>query len=283
MKTHLHSTKKPLVSVIIPCYNHVMYLEEAVNSVLNSSYQQTEIIIVDDGSTDNSYRLAQNLADRHPEKVSAFSQENSGPSVARNKAISLAKGTYILPLDADDKIGKKYIKQAIRLLEADDDIKLVYCEAEKFGKKTGRWKLRPFCRQSLAQDNMIFVSALFRKKDWAKAGGFDERMKCGWEDWEFWISLLKDGGQVKKLPCIGFYYRIHSISRRKSVTKQDKKSTIDLLNQKHAHFLQQHLHGPIRNPRSWSKSINKLILSLSFLSSYRLKRTSHSFVFEKHK
>lgn len=259
------TTNSPLVSVIIPCYNHEEYLEDAVNSVLNSTYQCTEIIIMNDGSLDSSFTKAQELEVRYPGQVRAFNQENSGPSVARNRAISLARGVYILPLDADDKIGRNYIKQAVRALESDLDIKLVYCEAEKFGLKSGPWNLPPFCFESLAKDNMIFVSALFRKSDWIYAGGFDERMKLGWEDWEFWINLLKNGGKVKKLSCVGFYYRIHSISRRKSVTKQAKKQTIAILNEKHGDFLHRYLGGPIRNPRSWSKTINKFEPYLSFL------------------
>lgn len=271
----------PLLSVIIPCFNHENFLEDAVNSVLNSSYRNYEIVIMDDGSSDGSFKKAQELEKKHPDRVRAFRQENAGPSVARNQAIRLAKGKYILPLDADDKIGKKYIKQAIKLLEADQTIKLVYCEAEKFGLKSGRWNLRPFCPQLLAKDNMIFVSALFRKNDWALAGGFDERMKWGWEDWEFWISLLENGGEVKKLSCIGFYYRIHSISRRKSVTKQAKKKTIDLLNEKHAVFLNKHLGGPIRNPRSWSKTINKMTTYFSLISNFQVKENIHLLKFEK--
>ncbi|MEB2785642.1 glycosyltransferase family A protein [Algoriphagus persicinus] len=271
----------PLVSVIIPCFNHEDFLDDAVNSVLNCSYHNFEIVIMDDGSSDDSYTKARALENKYPDQIRAFSQENAGPSVARNRAIQLAKGKYILPLDADDKIGSKYIEQGIQLLESDQNIKLVYCEAEKFGLISEPWNLRPFCPQLLARDNMIFVSALFRKNDWAEAGGFDERMKWGWEDWEFWISLLKNGGEVKKLSYIGFYYRIHTISRRKSVTKQAKKKTIDLLNEKHAVFLKQYLGGPIRNPRSWSKTINKLVPYISLLSNYRLRENIHSLMVEK--
>ncbi|REG94294.1 glycosyltransferase family A protein [Algoriphagus antarcticus] len=271
----------PFVSVIIPCFNHESFLEDAVISVLKSTYQESEIIIMDDGSSDGSFLKAKELAEVYPDRIKVFSQENAGPSVARNHAIDLARGKYILPLDADDKIGRKYLEEGIRILESDREIKLVYCEAEKFGLKTGHWKLRPFCPESLAKDNMIFVSAMFRKEDWAAAGGFDERLKWGWEDWEFWISMLKNGGKVQKLSCIGFYYRIHSISRRKSVTKQTKKMTLDLLNEKHAVFLKKYLDGPIRNPRSWSKTINRVLPYFSLLSNYRLRDNIHSLIFDK--
>lgn len=258
-----------LVSVVIPCFNHEAFLEEAVNSVINCSYTPLEVIIVDDGSTDGSFKKAQQLVKNHPGKVSLFKQINAGPAVARNKAISHAKGKYILPLDADDKISKNYIKQAVKVLESEPEVKLVYCEAEKFGLKCGYWKLKPFTPETLALDNMIFVSALFRKTEWLVTGGFDERMKWGWEDWEFWINLLKNGGKVKKLEFIGFYYRIHAISRRKSVNKEVKRYTIALMNEKHGQFLMQHLGGPMRNPRSWSKMINRLQPFVSLLSPFQ--------------
>lgn len=274
MNNSISKNKNPLVSVIIPCFNHGAFLEEAVNSAINSTYKSIEIIIIDDGSTDCSFDKAQELVKNHSSKVRAFKQENAGPAVARNNAIFCAKGKYILPLDADDKISKNYIKQAVKILEADLEVKLVYCEAEKFGLKCGHWKLKPFSPESLALDNMIFVSSIFRKMDWSATGGFDERMKWGWEDWEFWINMLKNGGTVKKLESIGFYYRIHCISRRKSVNKQVKKYTIALLNEKHKAFLQQHLGGPIRNPRSWSKMINRLQPYFSLFSTHLIKENS---------
>lgn len=248
----------PLVSIIIPCYNQALFLEEAVGSVLNSTYPNFEIIIVDDGSHDQSAKIALQIHEKHPEIIHVIMQENAGPAKARNVGIRAARGKYILPLDGDDKISRDYIQKAVEVLDAKKDVKVVYCEAEKFGNKIGKWHLKPFSRKALALDNMIFVSAFYRKSDWEKCGGYDNDMTWGWEDWEFWINMLKSGGEVIKLPITGFYYRIREGSRRKTTNKEAKQKTVDLINKKHSDFLKEQIGGPLRNPRSWSILINKV-------------------------
>lgn len=255
---------RELFSVVIPCYNHAAFLPQTVESVLQSTYPDIEIIIVDDGSVDDSGRVAQELEKKHV-SVRYVHQENSGPSRARNNGIRQARGTYILPLDADDLISPHYIAEAVEVLQAKPDVKVVYCEAEKFGEKSGRWKLKPFSRSLLARDNMIFVSGIYRKTDWEACGGYSEDMTCVWEDWEFWIAMLKDGGQVVKLPHIGFYYRICSTSRRKGMTDERKRNAIHYINTKHKDFIYSKLNGPLRFQRTWSKAYNTLLRKLGLL------------------
>lgn len=244
-----------LVSVIIPCFNHASFLRETVLSVLNSTYSFIEIIIVDDGSSDNSREVGEGLAIEFA-NVFYYYQTNAGPSVARNHGISKASGTYILPLDSDDRISNSYIEAAVDILNEQHEVKVVYAEAEKFGATTGRWKLKPFSLYNLALDNMIYVSAIYRKSDWLRVGGYTENSILVREDWEFWIKILKDGGGVVKLPFVGFYYRIHSNSRRKSMRKQSKNKEIAYLNEHHALFFKKQLNGPLRTNRSLSRFIN---------------------------
>lgn len=254
------------VSIVIPCYNHALFLEETLYSVLKSTYTDFEIIIVNDGSTDNSEAIAMKFAKQYP-KISYLYQKNQGPSVARNYGIKTAKGKFILPLDADDRISDNYIEKAVSVLESNQKVKVVYCEAEFFGEKSGKWKLPEFSRKYLARENMIFLSAMFRKFEWERIGGFDERMTWGWEDWEFWISMLKNDGDVVCLPIIGFYYRIRKGSRRKSTNKDAKRKTIDLINEKHREFIFEQLYGPLHMQRSCSIFINKVC---NFLGLHKL-------------
>lgn len=246
-----------LVSVVIPLYNQESFLEETINSILNSKYHYLEIIIVDDESTDKSAEIATRLADSYSQ-IHFIQQKNAGPAAARNTAIRAAKGPYILPVDADDLISNDYITKAVEVMERRPEVKVVYCESEKFGAKQGPWKLKPFSRQALAQGNMIFVSAMYRKADWEACGGYAEEMTWGFEDWEFWISMLKDSGEVVKLPIIGFYYRIRKRSRRKSVDQKGRQLTYSFINKKHKEFIYKHLNGPIRKSKTWSKPINTL-------------------------
>lgn len=254
-----------MVSVVVPCYNHAPFLAATVQSVLASAYSPLEVIIVNDGSTDPSEEVALELTHRYP-NVHYAAQVNKGPAAARNHGIRLAAGTYILPLDADDLIAPRYIAEAVRLL-SDEQVRVVYCEAEFFDQRQGPWKLPPFSRRLLARENMIFCSALFRKAEWQQCGGYDERMTWGWEDWEFWISMLKGGGEVRKIPEVGFYYRVRKHSRRKSTNREAKRKTIALINEKHQAFIREQLLGPLRFQRSHSRLINRLssLFSLSRL------------------
>ncbi|MEN2284282.1 glycosyltransferase family A protein [Algoriphagus sp. SE2] len=251
---------KPLVSVIIPCYNQAQYLKETVLSALNSDYSALEIIIVNDGSTDGSKELAEQLANQYQE-IKVLNQQNQGVTVARNRGIESSKGVFILCLDGDDLISKNYLEEAANTLTKRPEVKVVYCKALKFNKKKKKlWKLKPFTRNLLARDNMIFVSALFRKSDWEACGGFSEDMNYGREDWEFWIKMLKDGGEVIQLPFVGFFYRLTPSSKRKKTgTNEKKRARIAYLNSKHQDFFERELNGPLRFQRTWSKPYNTLL------------------------
>ena len=250
------STDK-LVSVVIPCYNDDKYLGEAIVSVLNSTYKNIEIILINDGSTDKTKEIGVEFQDKF-KNVKYYEQRNKGVSAARNLGVNHSSGEFILPLDADDKISSRYIELAAQCLEQNDQVKVVYSEAEFFGIKRGKWNLPEFDRNKLARENMIFNAGMYRKDDFLKCGGYAEEMAHGWEDWEFWISMLKGGGVVYKIPEICFYYRIKPAekSRRKSMSKVNKRSAIDFINIKHSDFMIKQLNGRLHYMRSWSKMIN---------------------------
>lgn len=199
-----------LVSIIIPCFNQGQYLAESISSVLASDHDELEIIVVDDGSTDPvTITLLEQLA--YP-KTRLIRQENRGLAGARNRGIAEAHGIYILPLDADDRIGPEYISRAVAAMEADQGLGIVYCRAEKFGAEQGPWRLAPFSRWRMGLGNIIFCSALYHRVDWQQVGGYDETLRRGWEDWDFWLSLLELGRRVRCLDLVGFQYRKQATS-----------------------------------------------------------------------
>jgi glycosyltransferase involved in cell wall biosynthesis len=110
----------PQVSVIIPCYNQGRYLDDAITSVLVQTYQNFEILIVDDGSTEPE--TIEILQDYQQPKTRIIRTENQGVATARNLGIAQAQGTYILPLDADDKIADSYLEKAVTLLEGNEQL-----------------------------------------------------------------------------------------------------------------------------------------------------------------
>ncbi|APS38800.1 Glycosyl transferase family 2 [Salegentibacter agarivorans] len=226
---------EPLISIIVPCYNQAEFLSDALNSVLCQEYKNWECIIVNDGSSDNTLEVA-SVWLKKDERFKYLQQENNGVSNCRNNGILKSRGEFILPLDADDKISNNYISLIIRAFLRDSNLKVVYSEAVKFGEVEGRWDLNDFSLIELAKSNMIYSSAIFKKCDWLRVGGYDENMHSGLEDWEIWIAILKEGGGVKRLGFDGFYYRVKKKSRTTGVSSKDFVSIYEYLSVKHADF-----------------------------------------------
>lgn len=205
----------------MPCYNHGAFLQEAVDSVLCQTYPEIELIIVDDGSTDEGVRSTIDaLLDRDRRIRAIFIKENCGPSAARNRGIESATGTYILPLDADDRIAPTYVEKAVQTIESDPAIGVVYCEADYFGTVEGKWELPPYSFPQILFTNMVFSSGLYRRSDWKKYGGYNDNMRDGLEDWDFWLNFTGDQKKFIRIPETLFFYR-----QRKN--KASRTSSID--------------------------------------------------------
>ena len=218
----------PKVSVVIPCFNQGAYLDEAVQSVLNQTYVDYEIIVVNDGSTDEITTTL--LESYNKPKTRIIHTDNQGLPSARNNGIAIAKSEYILTLDADDKIGETYLENAVQILDSQPDIGIVYCDAEYFGEITGSWDLPKFSIENILVMNMIFCSAVFRRTDWEKVNGYNVNMIYGYEDWDFWLSLIALNRNVHKIQKVLFYYRIKKDSMIKQLN-QDRDRHIQMLSQ----------------------------------------------------
>ena len=192
------------VSVVIPCYNQSKYLPDAVLSVINSTYKNIEIIVVNDGSTDIT---EENLKKLLPDNVILLNQKNSGVCAARNNGINASTGEYILPLDADDKIAAEYIEKAVTILNENSAIGIVYCKAQFFGAKNDKWDLRPATVTNMLIQNRIYPSGMFRKSAFIQVQGYNDLMNIGCGDWDFWLSIIETGAKIYQIPEILFYYR----------------------------------------------------------------------------
>jgi glycosyltransferase involved in cell wall biosynthesis len=217
----------PKVSVVIPCYNHGVYLDEAVDSVLAQSFTDFEIVIVNDGSTD-PYTVELLKGYQRP-RTRVLHTENAGVSSARNSGIAAARGKYILPLDADDRIAPSYLEKGVAILDSRPEVGIVYCDEQRFGEREDPWIMPDYDPVALLFDNMIFPSAFFRKSDWEKVGGYSSRFVYGWEDWDFWISLSTLKKEVTKIPELLYYYRIRSESRDHSMRLRHKIAMMTLI------------------------------------------------------
>lgn len=188
------------VTIVIPCYNHAQYLPEAIESALAQTIP-CEVIVVNDGSTDNSSEIAK----KYPVKV--IDKENGGLSSARNAGIKEATGEWILTLDSDDKIDPKFIEKTI----GKNDI--VATGQQEFGDTNRAWFPRNEIFHELFQfGNQINCCSLYKKKVWETIGGYDENMREGYEDWDFWYRATKAGFKISVVPELLFFYRKHGTS-----------------------------------------------------------------------
>jgi glycosyltransferase involved in cell wall biosynthesis len=186
-----------LISVIIPCYNHGRYLTEAVASVVAQTFGDWELIIVDDGSTDDSAAVAEQLIARYPQyRIRLLRQANQGLSASRNNGIRLARGAYILPLDADDQIEPDMLAATLAVLERRPEVGFVYTDVRMFGEENRIWSGGPYSLDELRFDCPMVPITLFRKHAWAATDGFrGDLYPQGYEDWDFWLNLAAAGWQ----------------------------------------------------------------------------------------
>lgn len=214
----MHSNNDVIVSIIIPCFNKGKYIMETIGSVLKQKFTLWECIIVDDGSTDEL--TISLLKEINHSRIKIIFHSNQGVSATRNLAIHESRGKYILPLDADDLIHEEYLLQAVDVMDKYEKIKVVSSKVSLFGAKKGVMDLPIYSLQTLLARNILVVCCLFRRRDFDQTTGYDPLFDKGFEDWDFWISLLGHGGEVHQLPAILFNYRIIRDSRNHTLNEK---------------------------------------------------------------
>jgi len=222
---------KPKVSIVIPCFNNTEYLTECIASANAQLYENKEIIVVDDGSNKYTKKLIDKL---RSEIDMLVIQDNLGAGAARNAGISIAKGKYILNLDSDDYFESEFCDKAVKILENNSDVKVVTCYSRWFSeyneiifKPTGGG-----ISNYLLKD-CAMASAMFRKEDWGRVGGYDEQMLKGFEDWEFYIRLHLREGITHVIREVLFNYRNLEISNT-TLALEHKYENLKYIYSKHA-------------------------------------------------
>lgn len=185
----------PLVSVIIPTYNSAKYIKETLDSVFNQTYKNIEVIVVDDGSVDNT----REILEKYNSKIKYIYQGNKGPSAARNRGIKEARGSYIAFLDSDDLWLPEKLEKHTSLFMKNLSLKLTYCagyyEDEK-GSILKTFSLEKYSQQKLIEilvtRNCIGSASrvIVDKECFDKVGLFDERLEVA-EDWDMWLRICR--------------------------------------------------------------------------------------------
>lgn len=262
-----------LVSIIIPCYNQGHFLEDALQSIDQSAIEfPVQVIIINDGSTDEMtiQKISELALDS---RYIVISQENMGLSAARNTGIARAGGSYILPLDADNKILPAYINKAVPLL-ASGQYDIVYGSPIFFGenKKIRKYRSIPFDGYTLLERNYIDACAVFKKDVWVKNGGYDTGMPIKThEDWEFWINAYSNGFRFCFLDEPLFFYRISSHSMVDAFSKEKFAVIHKYIFKKHPAIFLYHFMKLSYIKRKYDTDIKRWLLSPFIFLLYRLK------------
>ncbi len=202
----------PLVSVVIPCHNYGRFIDEALGSVLAQTFSDYEVLIVDDGSTDPAtLEKLREIEARNLPRVTIIRQENQRLPRTRNNGIRASRGTYICCLDADDLIEPTYLQKCVTALE-NGGLDICYSHVRLFGDEERVWETGDFDPETLKRQNCVCVGAVYRKSAWEQAGGYNPDMSLGYEDWDFWLSMLENGAQGTVIPEPLFLYRKHGRS-----------------------------------------------------------------------
>jgi pyruvyltransferase len=219
---------EPLVSIAMPIYNYAKRLNPTLQSVFSQDYTNFEIVIVNDGSTDE-YCLMKLDSLKDHEGIRIVHKENTGVSSTRNRAVKESNGEYILPLDADDMILNGYLKTCVNTIKQNPNVSPVYCDTIHVGEMQGLQQRPEWSTDQLMKGPFIVNSSMYTKEAYNYVGGYDESLQ-GWEDYDFWLRMSKEGYVGKRIPKGLFVYFHHekdgSVSTHANKDQQKLYQTI---------------------------------------------------------
>lgn len=225
----------PKVSVVVAVYNKEAYVAETLRSVLAQTDQDLELVVIDDGSTDNSLAEVEKVLAEARIPNTLITGENQGVCAARNTAIAAARGKYIVSLDADDLIEPQFVSLLAAALDGDPLAGIAYSDVLTFRDTDGlraQWYNSDYDLKQLVRRNFIPSGCMFRKRAWAHAGGYNPVMAEGWEDWELWLDMGLLGWYGKRVPIPLFNYRVLA-DGRDAATKGHEDRLRGLIHQLH--------------------------------------------------
>ena len=263
---------RPFFSIVMAAYNQGAYIDETVKSVAAQSYERWELIIVNDGSSDDSWAKASNLMDKYGKRrIRLINKRNGGLADARNVGMRYARGDWLCMLDSDDLLARDYLSRAAELVEEEHgDGGYIATTTSGGHTGTGGVDIIPGCMRNfdavssdwcfpegfsivgVSHWNKFHASVLMKADLMRKVGGYDPGIPWGLEDWNFWLNAAKFNPIVRFVPEITFYYRHHKgTSMRKKMFAAYLEQTKAMVRTNHVELYEPvqllHDHETIEN------------------------------------
>lgn len=211
----------PKISVIVAAYGQEKYLDEALASLSRQTFRDWEAVIVDDGSPDGVGEIAAGW-EAKDSRFRFLHTENAGVSAARNRGVAASSGEFLLMLDGDDILSDDYLELCLAAFGKNPSVRVVSSSMRMFGEVEKEVSMFFQSYPALLVNNPIHVTSMFRRADFDRVGGFDEKMREGVEDWEFWIRMTDGLGpeNVFVHDTFNFFYRQKKTSRNVDASKK---------------------------------------------------------------
>lgn len=217
LRERAEASARSRVTVVIRCYQQGPFLAEAVGSARAQTRVPDEIVVVDDGCTDETVAVLDSLVEAGPLVVVRHAAPQ-GPAASFNAGVAASSGDLILALDADDALSPRYVELTEQAIQAGAD--LAYGGVERFGAETGFTEPLPFDAGELAVESFLHVSTMFRRSLFDATGGFRPDLdRLGLEDWEFWVHAVEHGARGQAVDGCWLRYRRHATGSRNTMSR----------------------------------------------------------------
>ena len=205
---------RPRITVIIPCHNYGRFLEEAFDSVLRQTRRADEIVVIDDGSDDDTSRVVERLRQLRPDLIAIRRTPARGTCITMNDGVRLSSGDLIVELSADDRLSERYLELSEGALLDNPGADFAYTDLHHFGAREFWFEVQPWNVRALCRENYVHGTSMFRRSLHERLGGFrTDFNRLGLADWEFWVNALASGRRGVPVQGCWLEYRRHGESR----------------------------------------------------------------------
>ena len=220
-----YETKEPVISVIIPFYNDKQYIEQSVNSVLNQTYPYYEILIIDDGSTDEESLKKLEEISKLDNRIKVFHKKNEGLAATRDYGETKAQANtkYLMFLDSDDLIESTFLECAYWTLETNENAAWAYSDSIGFDAQNYTWN-KWFNSEKMKKENELVSAALVRRTAFKEVNGYELREKAVNEDWNFWLKLIAKQHYPVHMSYYGQWYRRKQVGELEKANENKKRA-----------------------------------------------------------